>query len=725
MADVRQTLNMMPLRGGLATAGQRSTIDEGQLWSAENVWPDLDGMLRSRPGLLQAGQYLKYPDALGTGVSLSFYESFVNVDQWIVASEDPSDEYSYSAANGILKVSMTDGELYFGRIPGDVAISGNWSLRFTARMVNPLGPNTAGGTLSIVARGSAGLDPVEVLFNAYGISTLVGGSRVLNISQNLDLGGFHSYELRHNGTTHVLLVYIDDVLTATLDVSTIDAATFETSSNSVELRVLHGTVQWNIEIIDLMFCDTYTTPFVGQYVRSVGDFNRRLVGGAVLRSLLASTGRYLYVDVGVRGAWIPLLSVLPGDTYLQTYQEKLIIFDDDGFTNCRMFMWDGVTAPTSVDGAPPVRFSTEYRTRLWASGDRNFPLRVYYTGSRQHDVWFAPEYDAEETYDEVINAGYIVISADAGDEVTGLYGDVLGGLVITTLQGIWRLTGSSPASFAVDSISKRVGGESPNGLMQVGNDLFVVGRYGVVSVSSAESMGNIQAAMPSGAIADKWSSLPSIAGRLDRSLLTKSYLAYLPSLNVAVLGARMPGSNTLNGMYVYAPLSKQWYGPWDVNPTCFKVVEVGQPTSELLLHGHEDGRVTFTGLSVHDVAGTFVLRSPMLSGRSLDPGFTSQEKRWRLLRLFLLPRVAQDFTVRWRVDNTDYHTEVKNQSGDDSELLPYDTDFRLDVDSLYSDQDVMVLEIELDEKGRYLQFELLSVSEFVLQGYQVEFLVSS
>jgi len=720
MADVRQTLNFMPMRGGLATAGQRSTIDEGQLWTAENIWPDLDGMLRSRPGLIQAGQYLMAPGALGLGESLRIQESFADLNQWTVGED--AGTHSYAVVSGMLKVSMTTGALYFGRVASDIATGGAWSVRFTARLIGPAGPDTDGGDLRIIARGAALNDPIEIRINANGVSTVVAAAPVLQIAQALDLGGFHTYEFRANYTTGVLLLYVDDVLGATVTIGPLDTATFETTSTSVEIQVTSGTETWAAEVTDFMFRDTFDSPFVGQYVRSVGDYNRRLAGGSVLRSVLAATGSYLYADIGVRGAWRPILQVRPGDTYMLPYQERLLIFDDDGATTARLFAWDGVEAPDSVDDAPPVRFGVEYRTRLWAAGDRDFPLRVYFTASRQYDVWFAPEYDADETFDEVFNAGYIVIPSETGDEVTGLYGDIFGGLFIVTRSGIWRLSGSSPASFAVESVSKKVGGESPNGLTQIANDLYIVGRYGVVSVSGVESFGDVQAAMPSGAIADKWSSLPAVAGRLDRGQLSASYLAYLPSLNVALLGARTAGSNTLDGMYAYSPLNKQWYGPWDVNPTCFKVVEVGVPPVELLLHGHEDGRVTYTGLSVQDDGGTFLLRSPMLSGRTLDPAITDLEKRWRTLRLFILPRVAKDFTVRWRVDFLDYYEDSQNQRGD--ELLPYDTDFRLDVDNLNSDQDVQVLEVTLDIKGRYFQFEIESDHEFILQGCQVEFMIS-
>ena len=68
-----QVLSLMPFRGGLATAGKQSSIGEDQLWVAENAMPGLDGIISSRPGLVQHGQTLTSPSS---SASNSFQDLF-------------------------------------------------------------------------------------------------------------------------------------------------------------------------------------------------------------------------------------------------------------------------------------------------------------------------------------------------------------------------------------------------------------------------------------------------------------------------------------------------------------------------------------------------------------------------------------------------------------------------------------------------------------------------
>lgn len=725
MADTRIVLDVMPLRSGLATAGMRSTIDERQLWGAQNVYPDLDGLPRTRPGTAQYGQRIVYPNPEAT-FTYQFYERFENLNLWTLT--DSSSDFNAAVLNGAYTISLSTGSYTIEHVDGTTTAGPDCTVRFTARITNPEGADTTGGQLRVQfnANGAAAANARQVAIIATGVGTLVGGTYTHPSGEDdldLDLGGYHSYELRYDQSANTVDVYVDDEFQYTLSLAGADVPSSLTSSLRFEFT--SGSEVWTTNLTDVTFIDTITDPLAGDYITDVGQYVRLLSGGSTQSVLLAASQRYLFVEINERGAWQPLMAVSDGHTRFLPYRNNLLIFDDGGQTSVKVFEWNGVDPPSQLDDAPPVRFATEHRTRVFAGGDRAYPLRAYYSASRQADVWFAPAYDPDETFEETTQAGFIDIPAETGDEITGLYGEYYGSVIVVTKRGIWRISGSSPESFRVENITKKVGGESPDGMVQIGNDLFIVGRQGVVSVQTTEAYGDLQTAMPSGAIADVWSSLPDEPDRVDRNQLIDAFFDALPSVNLAVLGMRGQGSDTMDKTYALSPANLSWFGPWTYEPTCLKAVEIGIPTTEVLLNGTEDGYVLVTGLGLRTDRGetyTTIFKSPMLSGRSLDPALTSQIKRWRTLKLFVLPQNGQTFTLRWRTDDRDYDEASRTQTPDDEPTL--NDRFRLNEATLYSDQDIIVIEQTLDDRGRYLHFELESDYDFVLQGYQVEFMVS-
>jgi len=730
MSDTRQVLNFMPARGGLATAGKRSTIDEGQLWVAENAYPDLDGMILSRPGLVQWGQVLTKPAADSVN---AFHELFQNLDSWEVVSADTANSAIVSLGKVTISMASTSAStVQLSRLSSSTSTEDDYSLKFVARLTNPDGADTTGGQLLIRVSGDAGTTVHEIVIDADDIRITGITGAVYTPEYKLDLGGPHTYEFYYDSTANTMSIAFDGVLgTAFSMASATDTGFFASTATceTVQFRATLGAGDdaWSVTLTDIQYTDKVydadDLPFTAMPLVDVAQYDRLLEGGLVKRSFLAATGELLYADIGKVGSWQPLMHVLPGRTFMLPFQTKLLLFDDNGQNTARLFEWDGVAQPAQINDAPPVRFGAVHRTRLWAAGDRNFPLRAYFTASRRSHVWFAPEYDGDETYDEVMNAGYIVIPAETGEEITGLYGEYFGSLVVQTSKGIWRVTGSSPASFRVENISKLVGGAAPSGMVQLGNDLFGVGKSGVYTAQSVATTGDFQTALPSGAIADKWSSLPSIASRVDRNQLYHSHFVALPSLNIAVLGMRSQGSLTMDQTLVYSPTLQQWYGPWSNNATCFAQVEIGAPEVEVLLEGHYDGRVALTGLSESTDMGTpytFTLASPMYSGRSLDPLITSNRKTWRVLRLFLLPRVDQTFTISWWTDTDLPQTETRSQNPDREPGLS--DEFVLDVDRLASAETVVASDITLNAKGSHLWWQITSDYPIAYQGCQLEFM---
>jgi len=495
--------------------------------------------------------------------------------------------------------------------------------------------------------------------------------------------------------------------------------------------------QYTIYIMDLMMDASVSAPFTAKRLQSGTDFKTIIGSSAVERNLLVANDKVLYRDKSLKHEWSPLLKIVGGEITFSQFGGELLIFDGDGSEDSTVYRWDGSGAPSVIADAPPVRFGSEHRTRIFAAGDKRFPLRVYFTASRQPEVWFAPESDADgqEEFNEVTEAGYLVMPGKRGDEVVAIYGEFYGSCIIMTNRGIWRITGSSPQSYNVENVSQDVGATAQNSLERLGNDLWFLGRQGIGTLQTVEQFGDIKTAMPSGAIADLWT--PGLAHtdtKIDQYQLFKSSMAWNPTTSHMLFAFARQGASDVSTIYAYSAATSAWQGPWESDTTFVESVEVASPVVQTVMHGTSGGKVGLSDVNYKmdfDSQYVVTIESPYLTGRSLDPSFTAQTKTWKALRLFLHNVGNWDFTVKWQVDDEDWQESNENMNVFDLPLLG--TDWRLGVDpdgKIHSNQLIGVIEIPLDIRGRSLKFQIITDEsddandgeDFILQGYQVEFL---
>ena len=361
---------------------------------------------------------------------------------------------------------------------------------------------------------------------------------------------------------------------------------------------------------------------------------------------------------------------------------------------------------------------------------------MYFTGSRQPELWFYPDGDADgqESYEEVTESGYLVMPGKRGDEVVAIYGEFYGSCIIMTNRGIWRITGSSPLSYAVENISQDVGATAQNSLERLGNDLWFLGRQGIGTLQTVQQFGDIQTSMPSGAIADLWTpGLAHTETKIDQYQLYRSSMAWNPTTQHMLFAFARQGASDVSTIYAYSAATQSWSGPWETDTTFVEAIEVATPVVQTVMHGTSIGKVGLSDVNYKmdfDSRYVVTVESPYLTGRSLDPMFTSQTKTWKVLRIFLHALGDWDFTVQWQVDDEDWQSSEENMNTYD--LPKMGTDWRLDVDpdgKIHSNQLVGMLEIPLEVRGRALKFQIITDDsidgeDFVLQGYQVEFLAN-
>jgi len=382
-----------------------------------------------------------------------------------------------------------------------------------------------------------------------------------------------------------------------------------------------------------------------------------------------------------------------------------------------------------------VRFGGEYKKRLFASGDRRHPRRVYFTAANQPNVWFSTEDDAsgEETIDEVLDAGFINAPGQDGGVVTAVWGDFYGTCIFTTATGIGRVSGSSPLSFSVEHVSASDGAAGPRCMARVGNDLWILGQRGVTTLRTVIEYGDLQTSNPSATIADMWTPFPNSTIRVDLKRLSGAKMAWSPTEGLVYMCFRPVGRTDNDTIYVYSMLNNAWYGPWTSDSTFVQSVVIDTPTAYTTMHGTADGKVGLASQykkSDYGVAYTATIESALLSGRSLDPGLTSRPKRWRELLVFLAPKGNWDLDIRWTVDQEDRETTTESQNQYNLPVLG--DDFRLTTKDgkLASRQLINHIAVKLDMRGHFFKFDLSTADDyinedFVLHGFDVEFMIDS
>lgn len=752
MARQRHTIRNMPLRGGLVTAGQHGTIPEDQLWRAENCSAGLDGLMVKRPGLWQWGQTIRQPRRFN---AVSFYEMFDNIDSW--TDDDGSANITWFTSNNKLILSVTNDTAgastsVLGRVATGTQVDSSgddWSVRFTATASNMLA--TEGFIVS--CRSKTGNSPYAFKFLGDRIQYYAtGGTWTDYYLHDFYEAAAKAYEIRFDANGNVTIFINDTEVGTAIAVSAMDPHTAFSVGAYIELSATSGAVDvtgHSITISDLMFegavvrqvdedgdpltDDVPYEPFVASRLAAGTDFKSLIGGNAVRRNLLVASDKYLYRDASMNKFWSPLMKLSGGSITMAPYGDDLIICDGNSSFGGKLYRWDGRKAPELLEDAPNVRFVTEHKTRLFAAGDKKFPLRLYFTASRDPKVWFAPEVDADgqETVDEVLNAGYVQVPGKRGDEVVAIYGEFYGSCVVCTNRGIWRLTGSSPLSYQLENVTQDTGASSFAGLTRMGNDLWIAGRQGVTTIQTVDQFGDMKGAMPSAPIADLWA--PGISNssiKVDQYQLYRNSLSWNPTLSLMYFAFARQGATDVSSIMAYNPVTQGWYGPWTGDTTFVADVEIASPIVQATMHGTSTGKVGITDPNYKaDFGESFKMtfESPYLNGRSIDPSITHQKKTWKSLRLFVQLRGAWDLDIKWQTDDETYQTRVESQNMFNLPILGQDWRLNVDPDGrIHSNQLIGVIEIPLEAVGRYLKFEVSTADDYVgedlaIQGYEIEF----
>jgi len=731
MPRQRLTLQNMPLRGGLTTAGQQATVPETALWRATNCAPGLDGLMSKRPGLTQWGQTLCQPDP---DADIAFYEDLSDLGNWDIGSSFNVNVFAkdnkmviqprpYSGTDGVSIVHTPNGS-YADTSTGDC------SVRFTLQGINLKSNEAIYVEIRSIMSNDMYLFVIQDDEIWYGYPA--SGTKIADYDVTTSPASSYEFRVDADGDTVVL---INDEVVGALDTATYGETVPNLSDTYFRFAYVRAgaqTVTTSFLLSDIMF-SSLASGMVPERLGAGTDF-KTVIGGPKSRTFLVVAGeKYLYRDVDQKQFWSPLLRLTGGNVSIAQYKDELLIFDSDNGVGSTAWRWTGKSDPVKITDAPAVRFATEHRTRVFAAGDKEHPLRLYFSASNDPETWFAPssDSDGQETVDEVLNAGWIDIPGEKGDEIVAVEGEFYGSCIVATNRGIWRITGSSPTSFVRENITTSVGASAQAAVTRMGNDLWMAGRQGISTIQTVQQFGDMRAGMPSAPIADLWAQGTSNSSiKVDQFQLYKSSMAWNPTLSLMYFAFAREGASDVSSVMTYNPVTQGWMGPWESDTTFVASAEVGSPITQVVMHGTSVGKVGLTDANYKTDFGesyTMTFESPYLCGRSLDPSLTHQTKTWDVLRLFFHVRGDWDVQVRWKCDDEDYQTEQRNTNV--FKMPRLGKDWRLGVDpdgKIYTNQLVGVVEIPLETRGRYLKFDVSTVDavageDLALQGYEIEF----
>jgi hypothetical protein len=743
-----QTLRMWPWRDGLATAGQQSSIPETAMWQCKDVSAGLDGMLQKRPGLRKWGQTIKEPvsTAADKWIDGLLDESLPN---WTV-DDQGGGLVTYSVRQGILTINTIEGAgnetLSLGNQLGTSVLEES-SVRFTFQGINlqPYTPASTNANTFHFRIAQAGVLNFGYEFavwqeGLYYRATPGGTYTLVQGTSKLGTGAWATIEVRldQDGNT---LFYLDETLVDTVATSNIASVLLNVNSSKLEFSAeVDSAEKYTVKIIAPMWVDQVADPFETFPVTAVADFTPVSNSGVLSNSLMAAAGRFIYHDTGLFGAWRPIERKTYSNVFFTTFRKQVCWIENNGIASSKVWLWTGVTsdAPVEQEEAPLARFGAEHQTRLWLAGDRRNPLRAYYSGDRQPNVWFAPAQNSiSNRFDTQINAGYLEVPGRRGDEITAIWGDYYGQLLIFTKRAVYRVTGSGTSSYAIQTVSQDVGCINELSVTQVGNDIWFLSNEGVHSLATSEKFGDLIKGFASGPIQDLWGGDPSTVRPISKTNLGQSRMAYNRTLGLVYVAVPLLTDTTASNVFIYNTTSESWYGPWEIDSLGLASVEIASPVVDVVMHSNAQGVFYTDTLRKSDdgTAISSVIESAMLNGRSLDPALVGRTKTWKRMRVYVLPRGDWDLKLFWRTDSDVYqevdpNNEDQNKTQNKYKRHGLTTEFRLDEDPdgrLASRESLAYIEVIVDKRGYNFAFKIEqdgNGEDFAIQGIEVDFTIN-
>ncbi|MBV1929220.1 MAG: hypothetical protein KUG81_06880, partial [Gammaproteobacteria bacterium] len=469
---------------GLDISSSRLRTNENSQWLSENSVVDYRGVLQKRPEMALIAHQIVEPTDVDLTTDMVSIVLQQNDKDWETTEYTPNNAQVRIAKGGLIvaygsacNISTTGSHTLTRMLKNDdVYDTGSSIMDFTYGMTiraRSLFPN------AIVADTDPG---IYVSFacreNRYvrvGITELgmyvqatTGGAWKLIAGSTINDNAAHEvqFQFNHETSYYDLDVYIDGVLVG----GETYALSLGTSNGEyANVQVVCDNTQaadelCAVDISGIIIRDQIPgiEPAVIESTFTRYKYDEASDEDVVL--FYAATQRGLWVDEGNSGIWRYAGDLTYPETSVVDFRDSTIILNSgkQRDTILTQIFNDGTSKV--LDDAPNIRFAKSHNNRVWGSGDTKYPLRVYFSGDRAPNQWFAPETDADgqETLDEVLRAGYFEIDSHAGDYVSALWGDYYGNVIVGTRDNkLFRIAGNSLATWQVERLDDSTGALGP------------------------------------------------------------------------------------------------------------------------------------------------------------------------------------------------------------------------------------------------------------------------
>jgi hypothetical protein len=735
---------------GVNTVKARTTSPETSLFMTTNALVDAKGALRKVPNVISYGNQVLEP----TPVLAANYEmvsKVVDLDKfnWVIDNSGATGGYiaidgnpalvcyapSTSSGNATATYALAAGETYNTDGSYDEGFSFSFSFKASA-LTSTVAAAGDGVFLTFAVEEDAGL-LVGLTGGRVYVYTGPGGWSSIELDEDIDDGTVHTVTLVRDQDSEDLTVTVDGSSYTYAYVfgylGTPSGWEQTTNDKWVEVEVVNngGAEDISVSLWGFLLRDTGDNAFTIPTYHSVSTVTRLIPeSGRVEYNTFLVSDNYVWKTTNFNQNWSPVYRLSYGGARLSSYRGKAILFDFGNSSNTNVLEISPNGDYRVLDDAPPIRFGEEHNSRFWGSGDPRFPLRLYFSGVRNPNVWFAPDSDADgqESLDELLDAGWIEIPGRAGERITALYGNFYNVLAIFTNFATYILSGYNTATYQLSKLTDSVGAFSPESVVKVNNDLVSAGENGIDYLKAAEQYGDIITNKISGAIQDTFSLTGDELRRINVEVAYRqAAVTFHRQAGLLYFGYPTMQDTTNSKIMVFNLENQMWYGPIEQEHTCLDNIITGYPIRETAAFGGTDGWLKYFG-PFSDGDSEIVVETQYITGRSLDPSIHLMEKVWKNLRLQVAPYGKWPIVVEWKTEGSRWESRTVYTAPKHAKLLS--DDFVLGKSRLISNEEPLVLDIPIDARGKGLKIRLTTSApkiswvdmelDFTVSGYERE-----
>lgn len=281
----------------------------------------------------------------------------------------------------------------------------------------------------------------------------------------------------------------------------------------------------------------------------------------------------------------------------EVFNEDLVMAVTDSNAGGRSpYKWDNQGAGNEyVDlggTPPPMKYIRKHQGRLWGAGDPDFPDRLHYSTPGNHEEW-----------EGVGDSSYLDVEPGDGDPegITAIFPSFRGQLFVAKRNKIYKVTGTDPLTYKIETVSEGLGCISHNSAVSVDmDDVYFASERGFHSLVLTDKFGDFEGSFLSQTVQTEFLACDEILKKYIQGV-------WIPSLNSVIWNMSRNGTK-MDHFWLYDVRFKAWYRWQGANPTALFRVEDSSTGFKRGYFGNDVGRLSKTQNTgiYHDYTNTAI-----------------------------------------------------------------------------------------------------------------------